>query len=486
MLQINKNKLYDKIHACWIGKNIGGTVGAPYEGIRSTVNLTDIDSTFKLIPNDDLDLQLVWLKAMEEYGPYNINSNVLAEYWLDFIPPHWNEYGVCKSNFKVGMMPPLSGEIDNDKWKTSNGGWIRTEIWACLAPGFPAIAAKYAYMDSIADHGVSEGAYSSVFVAVMESVAFFNSDINECIEIALKAIPEESLTAKSVLKAIDCYKSGKDWLTARNEVFKVSEELGWFQAPANIGYVIIGLLYGEGDLKKSILCAVNCGDDTDCTGATVGAFLGILHGTQGIPENLMNALGDEIKNVAVSGDCYDLPGTCDELTKRIMWLLPVVFKANGANIEYTDGEDKLEHSREIAVKEGISWAMSDRGLYDINDLWKNNSYTYDAFDTGWATARVELSGAPHISANNKFSLRVILKNKTLEQMRVKFRVIVPEGWSAEYKKMVYLDEELSGLRGEFNLDITPSDNVEAVNRIIIEAVAEGRCNVGLASVTLFG
>ena len=32
------------------------------------------------LPNDDLDLQLVWLKAMEQVGPYSMTPSILGEY----------------------------------------------------------------------------------------------------------------------------------------------------------------------------------------------------------------------------------------------------------------------------------------------------------------------------------------------------------------------------------------------------------------------
>ena len=34
VVKYNKEKLRDKIYACWLGKNIGGTIGTPYEGKR--------------------------------------------------------------------------------------------------------------------------------------------------------------------------------------------------------------------------------------------------------------------------------------------------------------------------------------------------------------------------------------------------------------------------------------------------------------------
>ena len=67
MVKLNKNTIQDKIHACWIGKNIGGTIGGPYEGRREILDIKGFTTKKgSPLPNDDLDLQLVWLKAMEE------------------------------------------------------------------------------------------------------------------------------------------------------------------------------------------------------------------------------------------------------------------------------------------------------------------------------------------------------------------------------------------------------------------------------------
>ena len=100
---------------------------------KKSVNKDAID-TCEPLPNDDLDLQRVWLRALQQRGPRGIDSKALGEYWLNFIPPHWNEYGVCKSNLRAGLLPPLCGQYRNEEWKHSNGAWIRSEIWACLAP----------------------------------------------------------------------------------------------------------------------------------------------------------------------------------------------------------------------------------------------------------------------------------------------------------------------------------------------------------------
>ncbi|MFQ3550209.1 MAG: ADP-ribosylglycohydrolase family protein, partial [Armatimonadota bacterium] len=228
MIKINSSELIDKIYGCWMGKSIGGTLGAPFEGNTEMQNVQGY--THKLgepLPNDDLDLQLVWLKAIEERGIQNITAPLLGEYWLSYISPHWNEYGVSKSNQKIGLIPPLSGEYKNEKWKHSNGAWIRTEIWACIAPGCPDIAIKYAREDACVDHGGGEGTYAAIFTAALQSAAFIIDDKFELIKIALSKIPSDCRVAKSVNIALDCYNKKLKWQEAREKVVKDSADLGW-------------------------------------------------------------------------------------------------------------------------------------------------------------------------------------------------------------------------------------------------------------------
>ena len=58
MIKFNRERLYDKIYACWIGKNIGGTMGTPYEGSRALNDISGfVTPPGEPLPNDDLDLQ---------------------------------------------------------------------------------------------------------------------------------------------------------------------------------------------------------------------------------------------------------------------------------------------------------------------------------------------------------------------------------------------------------------------------------------------
>ncbi|MCJ7446655.1 MAG: ADP-ribosylglycohydrolase family protein [Bacteroidales bacterium] len=341
-IYINENDFYDKVYACWLGKNIGGTLGMPFEG---DTNIHDINFYTKLkegepAANDDLDLQILWLKAMQENDAH-VDAFTLGEYWLKYVPVNWNEYGVGKANMRAGLKPPVSGEFNNDRWKHSNGAWIRSEIWACLFPGNPMMAVEMAREDACVDHGMAEGTYAEIFTASIESAAFIESDRDSLISFGMSMIPPDCRVAKAVGTAVQAKKEGKDWKEARMAVIKNTKNMGWFQAPRNVAFTMIGWLYGEGDFGKSICIAVNCGDDTDCTGATLGSIFGIIGGTKAIPEKWRKPVGNKISTVAITG--FKAPATLDvltdstvKMTKKVLskYNLPVMIGPDKSNLPY--------------------------------------------------------------------------------------------------------------------------------------------------------
>lgn len=60
---------YDKVKGCYLGKNIGGTLGAPFECYRGVYDIDGfMQDVSNPVPNDDVDLQLVWLAAPNTRG----------------------------------------------------------------------------------------------------------------------------------------------------------------------------------------------------------------------------------------------------------------------------------------------------------------------------------------------------------------------------------------------------------------------------------
>lgn len=482
MVNYNEAELRDKIHACWVGKNIGGTMGTPYEGNREMQDISGfVTDKGVILPNDDLDLQLIWLVAMEEYGPYQMNANVLGEYWLKYIPPEWNEYGVGKSNLRAGILPPMSGEVHNDKWKTSNGAWIRSEVWACMAPGFPEIAVKYAQMDASVDHGMSEGTYAEWFTAALDSLAFRGGEIRELIEEALTFIPEDCRVARSVRLVLESYDKGIDYRETRQLLVKDSEDLGWFQAPANIGYTVLGLIYGGGDFKRSMIYAINCGDDTDCTGATVGAFLGILYGEKGIPEDWSQHIGDGIVTKAIDGSCWKAPATCSELTERVMKMIPIVMKAHWIDAAVSDGITDISDEED-----------NKKAKHAAEELKFYKPYSYFGADVVYAQMYVWYEKAPKIKEGETVTAHITIKNTFPDPKNFYFKPILPEGFSAsDFQKCIHVAHgDVTGFTetnsAEWSVTITAEEKIEPVNKVIVEITSPGKAMAAYVPIILLG
>ena len=499
MIRFSRDTLRDKIYACWVGKNIGGTMGTPYEGTRDIQDIQGfVTEPGVVLPNDDLDLQLVWLRAVDEQGIENVNEQVLGEYWVTYIGPSWNEYGKGKSNMREGLVPPLSGEVYNDNWKHSNGAWIRTEIWASLFPGLPERAVRYAFYDACVDHGFNEGSYAAIFVAALESAAFIYNDLNTLLNIGLSKIPDDCRVANAVKLVREEHAKGTDWKTVRQMLVEQSADIGWFQAPANVAYVVLGLLYGECDFKKSMILAINCGDDTDCTGATLGSILGIMYGSAGIPQDWASYIGDAIITKCNLQGHGNWPATNTELTDYVMDMIPVTTRKfryynpehGNSNLSYTYSGVKPEHQIVIGDRDDFSEVAPDDYVGDVfvRNMFDRSHYSFRAMGI-MTEVWVELDKAPEIEENGTICGQIVVKNKAMHnQMHYHLRWILPEGWTASYKKNVSCDYPWSDYTAESvsRFTITAGERVDATNRLVLEVTSVGRPTAVYVPVVLLG
>jgi hypothetical protein len=102
-------------------------------------------------------------------------------------------------------------------------------ILACMAPGCPDTAAKYAVEDASVDHGMAQGTMAAAFVAAVESAAFVVKDLRRLIEIGFTKIPADSRVARAVKVVCDCYDQGIGWKEARQK--EVSRKLVCWPLP---------------------------------------------------------------------------------------------------------------------------------------------------------------------------------------------------------------------------------------------------------------
>ena len=292
-LQISYAEYRDKVLGGWLGKSLGGVVGAPLENHKQWNRLT-LATLWpnKLMPNDDLDIQIVWLEAMQESG-IHLTSRDLAEYWQDRCWYNFCEYGFFLYNVQRGIAPPLSGTWNNDFFRESEGCPIRSEIWGLVAPGDPELAAELARQDGQLDHG-GVSVQIEQFNAAAVAQALVTDSLDRALEAALSVVPADGIVAASVPRVRRICRQYPDPCRAWRLVLREYGDRDASKAITNHALVLMALFLGELDFKKTMLLCVNSGWDTDCTAATAGALLGTLGGTSSLPADWIEKLGKNL------------------------------------------------------------------------------------------------------------------------------------------------------------------------------------------------
>ena len=269
-------------------------------------------------PNDDLELQLVWLHLLETLNDGTLTQQHFADAWLNHLHYMWDEYGRCRWNLRRGVPVAAVGTFENH-FVSGMGSPIRSEIWACLFPGDPASAAYYAALDASLDHGV-EGIAGEVLFSVMQSLVAAGSTVADAIAAALARIPPDCETARALHLVADAHRAGVPVWDAREQLLASHGNDNFTHTPLNVGLTIWALFYGEGDFEKSILLAVNGGYDTDCTAATVGATIGLALGAEAIPDRWRQPIGEGVfVGAGIVG--IDAAASLGELTDRTVALI---------------------------------------------------------------------------------------------------------------------------------------------------------------------
>lgn len=338
-------KFLDKVHGCWYGKCLGGAAGAPLEGIKKLIDIKDFTEVFNPdLPNDDLDLQLLWLDVLEEKG-FEITSCDLADAWIKKCWYPFSEYGYFMKNYMRGIKPPYSGIVNNSFYKEGMGCPIRSEIWGIICAGKPELAAEYAYMDGSLDHA-DNAIYAEQFLAAVEAMAFYESDIDVLIEKGMKYIPKES----KLHKCFDMILSMRNqpWQSVRQIVLNKFGHPDFTNCVQNLAMVLIALLYGKGDMRDTINIALRCGYDTDCTCASAASIVGIIKGYSGLGD-----LGELINDYFVCGIDVKRPSdSIKRLAEDCVALAKKMPKTVDLKLEYPTSEGLQNAIKSI---EPVKW-----------------------------------------------------------------------------------------------------------------------------------
>ena len=296
--------LKDKIAGGWAGQTIGVTFGGPTEFRYNGTMIQPYEpipwydgyllETFQKIPGlyDDIYMDLTFVEVLEEKG-LDAKASDFAEAFAhrDYLLWHANQ--MARYNVLQGIGPPASGHWRNNPEADSIDFQIEADFAGLMNPGMPNGAAAISdRVGHVMNHG--DGFYGGVYVAAMYALAFVEGDVGEVVERALETIPRESTFHQTIEDVIRWHRQyPDDWRETWFEIEKKwSEDIGSpvgvfrafnIDAKLNAAYVVMGLLYGDGDFGKTLDISTRAGQDSDCNPSSAAGILGVILGYEEIP-----------------------------------------------------------------------------------------------------------------------------------------------------------------------------------------------------------
>jgi len=329
---LSKDALLDKIKGGWAGQVIGCTYGGPtefqYNGtmIQDYIPIAWDDSRMEWYYNnspglyDDIYMDLTFVDIFEKEGldaPASSHANAFAN--ADYMLWHANQ--AARYNILSGMEPPATGHWENNPHADDIDFQIEADFAGLMNPGMVNSSSEVCdRVGHIMNYG--DGWYGGVYVAAMYSLSFYSDNISFIVSEALRTIPQESEFFLCVHDVITWHRQfPDDWKRTWFEVEKKwSSDIGCpdgvfrpfnIDAKINAAYIVIGMLYGEGDFGKTVDISTRCGQDSDCNPASAGGILGTILGYDAIPDYWKQGLDKvedmDFKYTTISlNDTYDM------------------------------------------------------------------------------------------------------------------------------------------------------------------------------------
>jgi len=339
----------DKMKAGWIGQMAGVGWGGPTEFYWCGEIIPE-DKMPKWKPEminqfnqDDIYVEMTFLRSLEVYG---LDVSI-RQAGIDFANSqyglaHANEAG--RNNLRNGIAPPDSGHPKFNRHADDIDYQIEADFSGLICPGLGneviELGEKFGRLMNYGD-----GLYGGQFVGGMYAEAFFEKDIKRIIQAGLACVPKGSQYHECITDVLNWYhQHPEDWEATWQLIedkyndnqnyrrFSCNDEEN-IDAKINGAYIVMGLLYGEGDIDKTIIVSTRCGQDSDCNPSSAAGILLTTIGYSDIPERFKAALNHKGKFSHTPYNFDSLVAVCEKLTRQ------AVVKAGGRIEKDTLGKD---------------------------------------------------------------------------------------------------------------------------------------------------
>ncbi|MDO4627630.1 MAG: ADP-ribosylglycohydrolase family protein [Planctomycetia bacterium] len=396
----------DKMKAGWIGQIAGVCWGFPTEFKwndqiipEDKVPVWKPEMINQAFGQDDLYVEMTFLRTLEEYG---LNASI-RQAGIDFANsqyPLWCANLAGRNNLRRGIAPPDSGHPKYNRCPNDIDYQIEADYSGLISPGLPnsviALGEKFGRLMNYGD-----GIYGGVFMGAMYAEAFFTTDINEMIDAGLAAIPADSQYAEMVRDVRAWHKENPDdWTYAWGKCFEKYRKNPEYQKASNGtidvkingACILLGLLYGNGDLDQTILISMRAGYDSDCNPSSAAGALFTQIGFSKLPARFSEKLDNGPKFSYTEYNFPALLDVCEKLARQTV-------VAAGGRMETVDGVEYFVIPKQTAspMPLELSWdpkpaqdcRYTEAELEQIRDYITSNKLQVgmDKYFPGWKTSQ---------------------------------------------------------------------------------------------------
>jgi hypothetical protein len=333
----------DKMRGGWIGQMVGVAWGAPTEqhynriipaGEMPLFRDTLVNDAFN---QDDLYVEMTFLRSMEEHG-LNVSARQAGIDFANSRYPLWVANEAGRYNLRRGIAPPDSSHPAFNKVASAIDYQIEADYSGLIAPGMPQVAVRLGEnFGRLMNYG--DGTYAGQFIGGMYAEAFFEKDMTRVVEAGLACIPEQSRYAEMIRDLLKWHREHpnrweKTWDLSNTKYRSRDYHDCVLDAKLEGAFVVLGLLYGQGDPDKTIILACRCGSDSDCNPSSAAGVLGTSLGASKLPGRYAEKLD---KRRIFSHTAYNFPelvDVCEKLARQAV-------EASGGCIEKNAAGDDV-------------------------------------------------------------------------------------------------------------------------------------------------
>lgn len=251
--------------------------------------------------DDDTDIEYVYLHLLDQHETSLLSPAQIANGWVNHINRFiWVSNATARERLGRGALPPSTGMGCANQHRLMIDAQLTTEVFGLLNPGRPDAALQMADLP-IRTTASGHAAHAAQFHVILYSLAPLadpslpgRERVTRLVQDARTYLPDTSKAADicdTVLADFLANPDPQDWERTRDLVYQRYQAdapahgflyRGWYESSVNFAAALLALLYGEGDLRRTIQIGTLSGWDSDNGTATMGGLIGFLVGESGV------------------------------------------------------------------------------------------------------------------------------------------------------------------------------------------------------------